>query len=40
MNFLQLLTHDNLRLYDSHILGELQYLLLDESLVNAHPKKS
>jgi len=40
MNLLQLLTHDNLHLYDSNISGDSEYLLLNESLINAHPKQS
>jgi len=37
MSILQLSPLDNLYLYNSNISIELGYLLVDESLVNAHP---
>ena len=39
MYLFQLLSLDNLHLYDSNVPIELEYLILDKSTKNAHPKK-
>ena len=40
MNLLRLSPPESVHLYDFIISGESGYLLLDESLVNPHPKQS
>jgi len=40
MNHIRLSKADNFHLYDFNILGELGYLILDETLLNAYPKQS